>query len=71
MINTEEFIPIRDAARLTGYTAEYIRRLARDNRVEHCKIGNIVLVRKEALLRHKQEQDAIRDLRKSEQSPTA
>ena len=61
MIDPTEFITVREAAKLTDYTAEYVRRLARENRITHQKVGPIVLVSKTDLLRHKEEQDARRE----------
>jgi excisionase family DNA binding protein len=61
MINTDDFVTVREAAGLIGYTAEYIRRLCRDDRLEHVKIGPIVMVNRESLLAFKASQDARRE----------
>jgi excisionase family DNA binding protein len=61
MINTEDYVTVREAADLIGYTAEYIRRLCRDDRLEHVKVGPIVLVNRESLLAFKAAQDARRE----------
>lgn len=40
---------IIEAAEKTGYNAEYIRRLVRENKIEAVKIGGILLVKVESL----------------------
>ena len=49
----EGWISTGEAAELVDYTAEYIRRLAREDRIQAAKVGRDWLINKESLLEHK------------------
>lgn len=49
----QDWITTAEAAALTGYTQEYIRKLARDETIKSAKIGErTTLISKEDLLRY-------------------
>lgn len=43
---------VREAARETGYHPEYIRRLCRQDRIEHTRAGNVLLIKISSLMRY-------------------
>jgi excisionase family DNA binding protein len=60
MTDVKDVIPVREAAKLTGYSPEYVRRLCRDNKIKHEKFGSILMVNRESIIKYKKEQDAKR-----------
>lgn len=48
----QDLITTAEAMRLTGYTQEYIRKLARDGTVESTKFGNTLMISRESLVAH-------------------
>jgi excisionase family DNA binding protein len=57
MVDVKDVIPVREAAKLTGYSPEYIRRLCRENKIEHEKFGSTLMVNRESLIKYKKDQD--------------
>jgi len=41
---------VEEAAKETGYNAEYVRRLCRDDKIEYQKIGRILLIKADSLI---------------------
>jgi excisionase family DNA binding protein len=52
--NNDEWITVQDAAKLSGYHAEYMRVLVRDGKIEAHKFGPVWAIRKASLLRYLQ-----------------
>lgn len=50
----KDWIDTREAAKLTGYAQEYIRQLARDNKIESTKIGTILMISRRSLTEYHQ-----------------
>ncbi|MHB8710432.1 MAG: immunoglobulin-like domain-containing protein [Minisyncoccota bacterium] len=68
-----DLIPTKDAAKLSGYTSDYLARLARSGKIIGRKIGNSWLVDKESLAHFLQEQsdrkiDYIRELARTREA---
>ena len=59
MTKTTDLITTTDGAKLTGYTAPYVRVLARTGRIEAKKLGRDWLVSRKALLAFKGQMDAL------------
>lgn len=59
MSDTQGFITVNDAAALTGYTAYYVRRLARKEVIEAQLWGNVWMIGKASLLAYKERMDAL------------
>lgn len=55
----EDWITTDEAAALTGYTVHYLRKLARDERVDAIKIKRDWLLSREALLAWREEMEAL------------
>lgn len=45
----EQWISVREAATLAGFTEEYIRRLARDGKIKSKKVVVVVLIERRSL----------------------
>ena len=56
-VDPTQWITTQEAAELTGYSAEYIRRLLRLGRLERQKWGNQWMVSRAALLEYKAEME--------------
>ncbi len=56
----DNYVIVADAATQTGYSREYVRRLARQDAIRSKKVGIVVLVHLPELLEHKRKQDAAR-----------
>lgn len=61
--NPIQWITTQEAAELTGYSAEYIRRLLRLGRLERKKWGNQWMVSREALLEYKAQMEDLGNAR--------
>lgn len=46
---------VQEASEKTGYNAEYIRRLCRQGEIEHDKIGRVLLIKAESLMKYVEE----------------
>lgn len=55
MKNVEDWLMVSDAARLTGYNVEYIRRLVRTGKVKAKKWGAAWMINRSSLLVYKKE----------------
>lgn len=53
---SSDWISTNEAAKLTGYTQEYVRILYRDGKVEGRKIGFTILISKSSLLEYQERQ---------------
>lgn len=53
----ESWISVKEASRISGYSTEYIRELARDEVIKATKIGFAVLIDRDDLLRYKEKMD--------------
>jgi excisionase family DNA binding protein len=54
---------VEEAARLTGYHPEHIRRLLRANLIEHTRIGPSYLIKTESLMAYVRGMEATGDAR--------
>ena len=45
----QDFISVEEAIRLSGYTAQYLRRMARQGRIQAMKFGHFWMVNLESL----------------------
>ena len=63
-MSNEDWITTHDAAKLTGYDREYIRRLVRSKRVEARKFGTVWQVSQKSLTRYLQESEKSSDGRR-------
>lgn len=43
---------VEEAAKKSGYNAEYIRRLCRQDKIEHDKIGRVLLIKADSLIEY-------------------
>ena len=59
MIKQDDLITTTEGATLTGYSAFYVRQLARTGRIEARKLGRDWLVSKASLLAFKSQMDAL------------
>ncbi len=50
----DNYVIVADAATQTGYSREYLRRLARDGVIKSKKIGVVMLIHLPDLLKHQQ-----------------
>ena len=57
MAETQRWLTTEEAARLTGYNVEYIRRLVRTKKVEARKWGREWMVSRSALLNYQDNDD--------------
>lgn len=55
MTDDAEWIPISQAAKISGYNAEYLRRLMRNGKVKFRKFSFIYQVNKQSLLNYLKE----------------
>ena len=46
----DQWLTVTEAAELSGYNAEYLRRLMRDRKIEHRKFSFIYQVNRESLI---------------------
>lgn len=51
-----DWISTREAADMTGYTQEYVRQLARNEKIQSAKIGPALMISKKSLMDYYQEQ---------------
>lgn len=61
----DNYALVADAATQTGYSREYVRKLARQGDIKSKKVGIVVLVHLPELLEHKRKQDAARAAQKA------
>jgi len=54
---SKEWISTSEAAKLTGYSQEYVRKMARDGIIESQKIGFATLISKQSLLDYAKQQE--------------
>jgi excisionase family DNA binding protein len=54
---------IQEASEKTGYNPEYLRRLVRTGKLEHAKIGRVILIRVSSLAAYIAEMDALNNNR--------
>jgi excisionase family DNA binding protein len=47
--SVQDFITVEEAIRLSGYTAQYLRRMARQGRIQAMKFGHFWMVNLESL----------------------
>jgi hypothetical protein len=59
MIELERWISTQQAASLSGYRVEYIRRLCREDCIEAQKVQRDWLINRESLLAYKQRMDRL------------
>ena len=59
----EDFVTIEEAERLTGYTGQYLRRMARQGRIRAIKFGGFWMVHLAALQEYLRSANARRDRR--------
>jgi excisionase family DNA binding protein len=57
--NPTEWITTKEAAKLTGYSVQYLRRLVRQERVRSRKWANVWMVDRGALLDYQQEMEGL------------
>ena len=48
--NGDDWLTVQEAAKLTGYHAEYLRILIREGKITACKFGPVWAISKSALL---------------------
>jgi hypothetical protein len=48
--NSEEWLTVAEAAELSGYNAEYLRRLMRDDKIKYRRFSFIYQVNRESLI---------------------
>lgn len=51
-----DWITTEDASKLTGYRMEYVRQLAREKKVDSKKFGHAVMISRDSIMKHKEEQ---------------
>lgn len=56
-----EWITTKEAAELTGYSIQYVRRLVRQERVKARKWANTWMIDKDALFSYKEKMDGLGD----------
>ena len=54
-----EWVTVAEASELTGYSVQYLRRIARQGRIKARKWVNAWMIDRAALLDYKQEMDAL------------
>jgi excisionase family DNA binding protein len=59
MTGLEGWITTKEAANMTGYTTVYVRRLAREGRVDAQKAGRDWLLKRQSLLEYKARMDRL------------
>ena len=52
MTNNEDWITVSDAAKISGYNAEYLRRLIRNEKIDYRMFGFMYQVNKQSLLKY-------------------
>jgi hypothetical protein len=65
MTDDTEWITVTQAAEISGYNAEYLRRLMRNKKIEFRKFSFIYQVNKESLLNYLKEAEKTTDKRYS------
>ncbi len=63
MTNDTEWITVTQAAEISGYNAEYLRRLMRNKKIKFRKFSFIYQVNRESLLNYLKEAEKITDKR--------
>jgi len=63
MTNDTEWITVTQAAEISGYNAEYLRRLMRNKKIKFRKFSFIYQVNRESLLNYLKEAENITDKR--------
>ena len=58
-MNIDGWLTTRGAAELSGYSAKYLRRLARQGRIDARKVGRDWLINRESLLAYVAEMDCL------------
>ena len=66
--NSGEWLTVKEAAELSGYNAEYLRRLMRDKKIEYRKFSFIYLVNRESLFEYLKKAGSTPDKRYSPKS---
>ena len=61
--NGGEWLTVNEAAKLSGYNPEYIRRLIRNGKIEHRKFSFIYQVNRESLLDYLKKAGSLTDKR--------
>lgn len=59
IIDTMEYVSVEEAAEITGYSEQYIRRLLRKGRIKAAKKGYMWWVDLDSLKAYKQQMDAL------------
>ncbi len=60
----EDWITIQDACNITGYNAEYIRRLIRHGKLKAKKVSIVWIVDKDSLLEYVSQDQSLTDKRR-------
>jgi len=63
MDNDSDWLTVKEAANLSGYNAEYLRRLIRNQKIKFRKISFIYQVNRESLLKYLRDAKNITDKR--------
>ena len=63
MTNDGEWITVNEAAEISGYNAEYLRRLIRDRKIEYRKFSFMYQVNRKSLLKYLKEAEKKADKR--------
>ncbi len=67
-LNSGDWLTVNEAAKLSGYNPEYLRRLMRDQKIEYRKFSFIYLVNRESLLEYLKKAGSTQDKRYSPKS---
>jgi excisionase family DNA binding protein len=59
----EDFITIEQAIEQTGYTGQYLRRIAREGRIRAVKFGAFWMIHRDSLLDYRQQAESTGDRR--------
>lgn len=65
MTDDSEWITVNEAAEISGYNAEYLRRLIRDEKIDYRMFGFMYQVNKQSLLKYLKEAEKKSDKRYS------
>ena len=57
MRNMDGYITTREAGELANVSQNYIRKLAKDDRLIYRRIGSIIMIRKTSVLKYRKEAD--------------
>jgi phage antirepressor YoqD-like protein len=63
--NGEEWLTVREAAKLSGYNAEYLRRLMRNEKIKYRKFSFIYQVNQKSLIDYLKKAGSVIDKRYS------